>query len=153
MPTATLAQRVLPQPACSVEFCPVTGDEGSLAMPDGYQLMAVGTYFLADRETQSKEGKVQLFRVIDNETPNDAPATEPPLDQEGGCLASVTELDMSAVFDIKWRSIASGTEYPCMGVVRADSCLAIVQVQVRSLCAMEDCRVLVGVIKLQSKGY
>ena len=137
MPHATLAQRVLPQPACSVEFCSVTGDEGSLAIPDGHQLMAVGTYFLADRETQKKEGKVQLFRVLDNETPQ-LLESEPPTAQASGCLASITELDMSAVFDIKWRSAASGTDYPCMGVVRADSCLAIVQVQqVRLLYAME----------------
>jgi hypothetical protein len=88
--------------------------------------MAVGTYFLADRETQAKEGKVHLFRVVDNDT-----SSEPGSGSD--CLYSIAELNMSAVFDIKWRPRVVGTDSLCMGVARADSCVAIVEILVRSI--------------------
>lgn len=124
MTASTLARRALPQPACSAEFCK-TRDAGSV-VDSPWQLLAVGTYLLADRESQKKEGRVCLFRVIGAGC---AVGTQEGCSDGISYLEDVAEMETSAVFDMKWQP-QNHLGSPTMGVACADSCVVLVQLQV-----------------------
>mmetsp|Transcript_14007 Transcript_14007/g.39627 ORF Transcript_14007/g.39627 Transcript_14007/m.39627 type:complete len:247 (-) Transcript_14007:162-902(-) len=132
-----LARRTLPQPACSAEFC-----RSGAAL----DLLAVGTYLLADRETQTKTGCVHLFRV-GQETAStvceddDHLAATP---ERPDCLQELASLPTTAVFDIKWRPSQPANQ-AMIGVAGADSKLSIAKFEVVSgeaECGNGGCRSL-----------
>jgi len=115
MAVRLVASRELPQPACSAEFCAVAPPRPAAAV----NLLAVGTYLLADQASQTKTGCVHLYRVQKTEE-GDRPSV---------CMEEAAEFPTTAVFDIKWRPRCEDGEHLVVAVAGADGKASILHVQ------------------------
>eukprot|EP00873_Tetraselmis_striata_P011968 jgi/Tetstr1/432232/TSEL_002268.t1 len=115
MAVRLVASRELPQPACSAEFCAVAPPRPAAAV----NLLAVGTYLLADQASQTKTGCVHLYRVQKTEE-GDGPSVR---------MEEAAEFPTTAVFDIKWRPHCEDGEHLVVAVAGADGKASILHVQ------------------------
>lgn len=101
-------------PADCAEFCPFIGTNYPL-------ILACGTYYLKDPDTQTKEGAIELYTVNSDST-------------DSLKIERVERFTTGAVFDFKWCK----TPTPSILIARADGFLSLHSANLTNLTSIHD---------------